>query len=187
MDVTATREDLLQQLRQIKQTVKEEFETLSENQIQWKPAPEKWGVLECLIHLNIANQYYVNQLKFKVEHAPTNILPSFNFEMSFNGRLMLGILDPKSTRKIPSPGMFKPKPYHLDTQKGLIRFYEIIGDLEQVLEASDTLDWNTKIVSPFTALIKFRLGDVLLFVTAHYQRHLNQARRVILQPDFPIS
>lgn len=187
MDVLDTRQDLRQQLQQIRQTVRQEFEPLSENQLLWKPAPTQWGVLECLVHLNMANQYYVNQLKFKVEHAPNNILPPFTFEMSFNGRMMLGLLHPKSTRKIPSPGMFKPKAYHLDPQKALTRFYAILDDLDAVLEGADVIDWNTKVASPLTSWIKFRFGDVLVFMTAHYQRHLNQALRVVQQAGFPTS
>ena len=66
MNVASTRQDLLSQLQQIRQTVEKEFETLTEPQIQWKPAPDKWCVLECLIHLNMASQYYATQLKFKL-------------------------------------------------------------------------------------------------------------------------
>lgn len=187
MDVIATRQDLRQQVQQIRQTVKKELEPLSENQLLWKPAPDSWGILECLVHLNMANQYYVNQLKFKVEHAPNNILPPFTFEMSFNGRMMLGLVNPKSARKIPSPGMFKPKAHHLDTQKVLTRFYAILDDLDTVLEGADAIDWNTKVVSPLTSWIKFRFGDVVVFMAAHYQRHLNQALRVLQHPGFPKS
>lgn len=187
MDVLSTRQDLLQQLQQIKQTVAQEFEPLSEAKIQWKPAPDQWGILECLVHLNMVSQYYVNQLNYKVEHTPPNAQPPLTFEMSFNGRMMLGFVDPKSPRKIPAPGMFKPKPYHLDTQKVLARYKGIIEDLEKVLQKADTIDWNTKVVSPFTSLLKFRFGDVLLFTIAHHQRHLNQALRVMLREGFPKS
>ncbi len=185
MNIHSTRQNLLSQLQQIRQTVEKEFEPLSEAQIQWKPAPDKWGVLECLVHLNMASQYYVSQLKFKLEHTPSNHHIPKEFEMSFNGKMMLSFVDPKSSRKVPSPAMFKPKSYHLDTLQVLKRYYAILQDLEEVVQKSDHIDWNTKVLSPFTSWLKFRLGDVLIFVIAHHQRHLNQALRVLQHPAFP--
>lgn len=185
MNTTDTRQDLLSQLQQIRQTVEQKLETLSESQIQWKPAPNQWSVLECLTHLNMVSQYYANQLKFKLEHIPKNEHPSLDFQMSFNGKIMLGFVDPKSARKIPAPSMFKPKPYHLETPKVLKRYYGILTDLEEAIQKSHQLDWNAKLQSPFTSLLKFRVGDVLIFVLAHQQRHINQALRVIQQPSFP--
>jgi hypothetical protein len=185
MNVAATRQDLLLQLQQIRLTVEQKFSILSESQLLWKPAPDKWGVLECLAHLNFASQYYANQLKFKLEHnSPSATVPK-EFEMSFNGKIFLGLVDPKSARKIPAPSMFKPKPYHLDCQKVLKRYFTILEDLETVLQQSEQIDWNTKLMSPFTGWLKFRLGDVLIFVIAHHQRHLKQALRVVEHPSFP--
>ena len=61
----------------------------------------------------------------------------------------------------------------------------ILQDLENAIQSSEGVDWNQKIISPFTVLLKFRLGDVFLFVVAHHQRHLNQAMRVKQESSFP--
>ncbi|MFN8347630.1 MAG: DinB family protein [Spirosomataceae bacterium] len=185
MNIASARQDLLAQLLHIRQTVEYTLQPLSEAQIQWKPAPDKWSVLECLVHLNMANQYYAHQLKFKLEHTVARQNLPTDFEMSFNGKVMLSFVDPKSTRKIPAPAMFKPKTHHLDTDKVLKRYFDILENLEDTLRKSDQIDWNLPVISPFTSWIKFRLGDVLIFVTAHQQRHLNQALRVLEQPAFP--
>lgn len=184
MNIAETRQQLLEDIQHIRQTVSLEFKTLSEAQLLWKPAPERWGILECLVHLNAASQYYTNQLKLKFSQTPIRSSAT-DFEMSFNGKMMLGFVDPASPRKIPSPGMFKPKPYHLDAPKVLERYFMILQDLENAIQSSEGVDWNQKIISPFTALLKFRLGDVFLFVVAHHQRHLNQAMRVKQESSFP--
>jgi uncharacterized damage-inducible protein DinB len=185
MNIASTRQDLLAQFLQLRQSVQKIAASLSESQMQWKPAPDKWSVLECLVHLNIVSQYYANQLKFKLEHTPSPQALPIEFEMSFNGKVMLSFVDPKSTRKVPAPSMFKPKLYHLDTEKVLNRYFAILDDLEEAIRKSDRIDWNTPLISPFTSWIKFRLGDVLIFITAHQQRHINQALRVLEQPSFP--
>ena len=91
MNVFSTRQDLLTQLQQIRQTVEQQIGNLSESQIQWKPAPDKWSVLECLVHLNMVSQYYASQLKFKLAHKPQNEKAATEFQMSFNGKFMFSI------------------------------------------------------------------------------------------------
>lgn len=184
MNIAETRQQLLKDVQHIRQTVETEFGTFSAEQLLWKPSPERWGILECLAHLNAASQYYTNQLKLKLTQSPLRSAAT-DFEMSFNGKIMLSFVDPASPRKIPSPSMFKPKPYQLDAPKVMSKYFDILQDLEEALRNSEGLDWNQKIISPFTTLLKFRMGDVFLFVVAHQQRHLNQALRVRQELPFP--
>jgi len=184
MNISETRQRLLTEIQAIRKTVEQEFVTLADEQLLWKPAPERWGVLECLAHLNAASQYYTNQIKLKFSKGmPAST--ATDFDLSFNGKMMLGFVDPKSPRKIPSPSMFKPKPYQLEASKVVARYLNILQELEESLQKAEDVDWNVKIISPFTSLLKFRLGDVFLFVVAHHQRHLNQALRVLQEPSFP--
>lgn len=184
MNIKTTRDSLLSQLSQIRQTYDEKLALLTDQQLLWKPAPDRWGILECLAHLNMASQYYVRQLQLKWEQNSTSAAPISEFEMSLNGKLILHFLDPKSTLKIPAPSMFKPKPYHFDVPKVKQTFVEILESFSKFIEKSDRIDWNLKVLSPFSTWLKFRLGDVLIFVTAHLQRHLNQALKVMQEPGF---
>lgn len=184
MNIKTTRDSLLSQLAQIRQTYDEKLALLSEQQLLWKPAPDRWGIVECLAHLNMASQYYVRQLQLKWEQNSTSGPQTSEFEMSLNGKLILRFLDPKSTVKIPAPSMFKPKPYHLDVPKVKQTFVEILEDFSNFIEKSDRIDWNLRVLSPFSTWLKFRLGDVLIFVTAHLQRHLNQALKVMQESAF---
>ena len=92
MNIAETRQQLLEDIQHIRETASLEFKTLSEAQLLWKPAPERWGILECLVHLNAASQYYTNQLKLKFSQTPIRSSAT-DFEMSFNGKMMLGFVE----------------------------------------------------------------------------------------------
>src|SRR5690349_22524278 len=74
---------------------------LNDAQLNWKPAPDKWSIAQCLEHLTAAsrgfNPYFAEALargrqRFAAESPP-------NYEPSFMGRwLIKHVEDRKSTR-----------------------------------------------------------------------------------------
>lgn len=170
-------------------TLNEQLVPLSDVQKTWKPAPDKWSVTECLAHLNLTHTYYIRQIQKKVDDIPHTVpdAPDRRFVMSQNGWLMLKALDPASTLKLPAPAMARPRS-NPDPEAVFDRFVELENLFLELLPQTTRLDLEaSKVISPFFSWLKFRTGDVLLFVTAHTQRHLNQALRVTGLPDFPRS
>ncbi|WP_247235106.1 DinB family protein [Telluribacter sp. SYSU D00476] len=162
---------------------------LSDAQKVWKPAPTSWSITECLAHLNLTHTYYIRQIQKKVDDVPHTVqgTPDRRFIMSKNGRLMLKALDPASTWKLPAPAMARPRT-NPDPDSVFDRFVELENLFLELLPQTTKLDLEgSKVISPFFNWLKFRAGDVLIFVTAHTQRHLNQALRVTQLPGFPRS
>lgn len=187
MNTQQTLNQLQNDLNEILQIFKQKFETLSDSQIAWKPTPEKWSVAECLQHLNIANGFYVKQLdKVWVTIDSSKFPTKEKFELSFQGRIFVNyIIDPKAKYKFSAPKVTKPRP-DLDVKKVKTKFVDIIKTLQHQISISENLDLERiKITSPFTDLLKFRLGDVFIISARHTQRHVNQALRVIDLPEFP--
>ncbi len=49
-----------EELEAVKQQTAELVRGLSEEQLAWRPAPDKWSIADCLAHLNVVNRdYYV--------------------------------------------------------------------------------------------------------------------------------
>ena len=46
-----------------------QFDTLSEAQLNWKPSPEKWSILECMEHLNRYGDFYIPEFERHFAHA----------------------------------------------------------------------------------------------------------------------
>lgn len=182
--IEATILKLVKDHQAILETVTQDFLPLTAEQKVWKPSPQSWSITECLAHLNLANTYFIRQIQTKLERKGATSADAA-FSMSLNGRLMMKVVAPEAIRKMPTPGIMKPKP-GLDPEPVFANFMEVEKLFVKLLPETDKLDWErSKIVSPMTTWIKFRLGDVLVFTAAHAQRHINQAKRVVLQPEFP--
>ncbi|AQG79002.1 DinB family protein [Spirosoma montaniterrae] len=182
MQKLETARNLQTRLTVIIDTVEREFAPLSDAQLRTKPAPGKWSIVECLQHLNLAERYYVRQLQHKserlglVEHSPDDQ----TIESDFVGRLMLRMLDPKSTIKLPAPGLVRPRSASdLDPASVISQFLELQTLQRELTGRLIYLDWNQeKVPTLFGNWLKMRLGDVCQMLVVHTERHMQQAMRV---------
>ncbi len=93
--------------------------------------------------------------------------------------LMLPGLDGKPKKKMRSPGNHRPAE-QLNSAQVLSEFISQLEKLEQLIILSQKRDLNKiKVPISIAPFIKLKLGDVLLFYTAHIQRHLLQAERAM--------
>lgn len=181
MDKLATAHDLQTRLTSVLDTVAREFTHLSDAQLRTRPAPGKWSIVECFQHLNLSERYYVRQLQHKtdrlglVQHNPTNQ----TVESDWIGRIVLRFLDPKSTTKIPAPGILRPRSAsELDPADVMSQFLELQTLQRDVLNKLTYLDWNSeKVPTIYGNWLKMRLGDTIRMLVVHTERHLQQALR----------
>jgi hypothetical protein len=161
---------------------------LSEEQLNWTFAPDKWSMAQCLDHLAVTSQqfgpYYTTAIKRGRERWPIN--GAVAYRPTWVGGWLLKQVTPEITRKLPAPKVFRP------TQVRLIK-----GALEKFLKAQDMflsfvraaegLDYNkTRLRSPVTPLMRYSLADAFLVTVLHEQRHLAQARRLRDTQGFPL-
>ena len=178
----ALAHDLQTRLTVVLDTVSREFAHLSDAQLRTQPAPGSWSIVECLEHLNVAERYYVRQLQHKtdqlglVQHNPDDQM----VESDWIGRLVLRFLDPKSTVKIPAPGILRPRSASaLNPADVMGQFLELQTLQRELLNKLPYLDWNQQKVSTMYAnWLKMRLGDTIQMLVVHTERHLGQAMRV---------
>ena len=182
MQKLSTATELQQRLTHILDTVEREFRPLTVEQLRTKPANGGWSIVECLQHLNLAERYYVRQLQHKVAKLG---LVQYNaddqdIESDFVGRLALRFLDPKSTTKLPAPGMVKPRAASSLDSADVIQQFVALQALQKDLTGRLVyLDWNReKVPTMFGNWLKMRLGDVVRMLVLHTERHIGQAMRV---------
>ncbi|GAB4041483.1 DinB family protein [Spirosoma jeollabukense] len=174
--------DLQHRLKIVLETVEREFIPLTDEQLRWKSAPDRWSIVECLQHLNLAERFYIRNIQHKVDRLgllQTN--PTDQPVVSdWVGKAMLFAVDPTVKIKLPAPGMIRPRPAADLTPADVLRqFVELQTLLLSLLDKAVYLDWNReKLMSLFGNWLKIRLGDALRMLIAHTERHLNQAMRV---------
>ena len=182
MQKLATAHDLQTRLSTILETVEQEFATLSDAQLRWKPAPDRWSIIECLQHLNLAERFYIRNIQHKVDtRGLLQTTPADQLLKSdWVGKLMLYAVDPQVKLKLPAPGMIRPRPAtELIPAQVVGQFLELQTLLHTLLDKAVYLDWNQeKVMTLFGNWLNMQLGDAFRMLLAHTERHLKQAMRV---------
>jgi hypothetical protein len=160
---------------------------LSEDQLNWKPAADRWSIAQCLDHLALATEkfdpYLTAALARGREKYPVKTAPSY--QPTWLGGWLIKQLLPEATRRVPAPKIFRPAetaPIQGTLEHYLKQHAEIVG----LVSRAEGIDYNkTRLRSPVTPLMRYSLADAFVITVVHGQRHVAQARRVRETPGFP--
>lgn len=156
----------------------EKLSTLSIDKLNWKVEQNSWSILESLEHLNLYEDFYIPEIKSKIENSST--LPNRNFKPGILGDYFAKGMLPKE--KLNKMKTFKDKdPIGSALDKKVIhRFITQQEQLLNFLEQSRKIDLNkTKTAISITKWIKLKLGDTFRVVIYHNDRHIVQANKVL--------
>lgn len=189
-----TTTELLQEVKTITDTnqrlLEDRFANLSATQLKWKPMDSAWNIQEIFAHLNQYAHYY--HAVFKKYIAKTKFrTPRENFLSSPLGRSAWKSMKLGNAKNIKRK--FKaPKGYNPLLEPSLISGNDLndllsnLNELQQIIESASTVNIRrVKIPISISKIIRLRLGDALLFVVYHNERHLQQALNVLSNPKFP--
>lgn len=191
-----TSTELLQEATKITQAnvafVKEHVLPLSEEQKNWKKDQSSWSLNEIFAHLNSYAAYYHKTMLRKIEKTRFRN-PRENFISSPLGRsawrsMKLGNLQ-NVKRKMKSPRTYNPS-YTSELVSGndVQQFEKEQQDLLKIITSAAEINIRkAKIPISISKIIRLRLGDALLFVVYHNERHVQQAKNLLKHPKFPAS
>ena len=158
---------------------------LNITQLNWKPRPDAWSVGQCLEHLCISNEVYVNPLDESLAGTPT--APVEEITPGWLGRWFIrNYIDPATQKKrVRAPRKIKPVASHLDASI-LDRFTASNARVRKVIAHARAHDVNrVRFRNPFVPLLRFTVGTGLEIIARHNHRHLLQAERVMNLSEFP--
>lgn len=169
--------DLLEKTRTNLHQV-EGFKELSEHELNYKESSDEWSILECIEHLNIYGDFYNPAIKESIEKATTT--SSKIFKSSVVGNYFVSLIAPKEKlNKMKTLKENNPLGSRLD-KNVLDRFINQQKECLSLIEKSNSVNLSkTKTAISITKLIKLRLGDTFRFITAHNERHLLQAEKIL--------
>ena len=177
MNAMTTLEQLQQTAASLHQTVLTEFAALDLGNLNYKPAPDSWSILECLEHLNRYSRYYHPALANAIA-ANSNGTYQQTIRYSWLGKKSLDMVQPQNTKKHKTVKHMNPNNSTLgrDTIEAFLQHH---AELLSLLASAKHANLNKKAVPvEFFRLLKLRIGETLEFVVLHQQRHLQQALRV---------
>ena len=170
-------EDLIERTR-VNINHAEKFKTLSAEQLNWRVEEDSWSILECFEHLNRYGDFYIPEIKKRLEKSKTS--SKLKFKPGVLGDYFAKSMLPKE--QLNKMKTFKDKdPIGSDLdKKTLERFISQQEEILDLLDKSRNIDLNkVKTAISITRLIKLKLGDTFRVVVYHSDRHVEQAQRVL--------
>jgi hypothetical protein len=156
----------------------ETLNNLSLQKLNLRNNKHSWSILECFEHLNLYGDYYIPEIKKRIEKSKT--LSTEKFKSGILGNYFAkNMLPKKKGNKIKT---FKDKnPIGSKLNKKTIdRFILQQKEILNLLDKARTIDLNnTKTSISITCLIKLKLGDTFRFVIYHNERHIIQANKIL--------
>lgn len=145
-----------------------------------RPAPDRWSVAECLIHLNASSTAFLPRIRAVLDEGHRAGLSGHGpFRLDFWGWMLCRMLEPPARMKAKTSPPFEPVSIE-PPAKVVADFDRLQGLLVQCVEASDGLPiQKLKVSSPFAKHIKYSLYSAYRVIPAHQRRHLWQAERVL--------
>lgn len=160
---------------------------LSEEQLNWKPDAKQWSIAQCLEHLAVTSEQFNAYFKELIERARQNWPASgpIPYRPSLVGGWLIKQVVPETTRKVPSPKVFKPSESSA-IHDALGTFLKQQDEFVSFVQQSQGIDYNrARLRSPVTPLMRYSLADAFVVTIVHGHRHLAQANRVKAMPNFP--
>lgn len=173
----ADREKGLQYLEQTRDGVVAATKGLSEAQLKFKPAPDRWSVAEVLEHITVVEGAIYQNVTERIMKAPAGAADRDTAKIDAQ---VLAIV-PDRTHKVKAPEQFVPTgrwpatdtlDQFLKTRAQTIAFFESTPDLRAHVGGE----------SPFGPLDAY---EWLVFTSAHSARHTKQILEVKADPNFP--
>ncbi|MEO9893947.1 DinB family protein [Aurantibacter sp.] len=156
----------------------EKFKSLPTETLNWRVANDSWSILECFEHLNLYGDFYIPELKKRMESSKTQ--PKENFKSGVLGNYFAKSMLPKE--KLNKMKTFKDKnPIGSTLDKTTMnRFIAQQEKILNLLDKSRAVDLNKiKTAISISKLIKLRIGDTFRVVVYHNERHILQANNVL--------
>ena len=157
---------------------------LTEEQLNWQPAPGSWSIGQCLEHLCLTNEAYLPAISAALREKPRSSVEEIT--PGWFGRWFIRtFVEPSpGSKRASAPGKIRPGP-HTDISV-LNRFLSANQACrELILRACDNDVNRIRFWNPFLPGIRFTVGTGLETIVGHERRHLLQAKRVKDSKSFP--
>lgn len=153
---------------------------LSDAQFNWRTAPDRWSIGQCLAHLAASTDKALPAIDRAIAKArERSWVATGPVRYGWFARWMTGSMEPPPKRRMKTFGIFQPPGESLRRDEVLRELAGSRGRLVDRVRQATGLDLKRSIVvSPVSTLFRMPLGAYLAFLAAHDRRHLWQAREV---------
>lgn len=158
------------------------FGELNTEQLNWKPSPQVWSIAQNIEHLLLVNEsYYPVIWKAFKNNDQLPFHARIEFVVRYIGKSLLAAAGPNNKRKVKTYKAWQPDTGIVGSDV-LRRFIEQQASLKQLLKNSKILFEKGRLISsPVNSNIVYPLEMAFEVLVVHEERHLNQAKEVLLE------
>ena len=175
----AEKDKALAYLESTKKDVLDATKNLSPAQWNFKAAPDRWSIAECMEHIAAAEDYIRGQVESGVMKAPA--VPGRDIA-AIDAGIIANV--PDRSHKFQAPEAIKPNNRFGSPQASLDHFVESRATTENFLKTTTGLRDHAA-DSPNGQ--KWDAYEFILLIAAHSERHTNQIKEVKTDPNYPKS
>jgi hypothetical protein len=175
----AEKDKALAYLESTKQDVLEATKGLSTAQWNFKSAPDRWSIAECMEHIAAAEDYIRGSIESGVMKAPA--VPGRD-TAAIDAGIIANV--PERKTKFQAPEAIKPTNRFGSPQAAIDHFVESRATTENFLKTTTGLR-DHAVDSPNGQ--KWDAYEFILLIAAHSERHTNQIKEVKTDPSYPKS
>jgi hypothetical protein len=175
----AEKDKALAYLESTKQDVLDATKNLSTAQWNFKPAPDRWSIAECMEHIAAAEDYIRGAVETGVMKAPA--VPGRDIA-AIDAGIIANV--PERKNKVQAPEAIKPTNRFGSPQVAIDHFVESRATTENFLKTTPGLRDHAA-DSPTGQ--KWDAYEFILLIAAHSERHTNQIKEVKADPNYPKS
>lgn len=153
------------------------FQNLEEHVLLNPSATGGWSIAQCLEHLNTYGRYYLPYLEKSLQQAP-DCTSSIAFKSGLLGNYFTNLMEPVAGMKTMQAAKLHIPGTVTDAHAVVAEFIQQLEILLAYIRRArqKNLNKSTIPVSIFK-WVKLNPGDVLRFLVAHNERHIQQAKR----------
>ncbi len=166
-------------LKETEKAVSKAVKGLSEAQLNFKPAPDKWSVEDCVKHIAITEQGLWQMTNGSIQAAPN---PEKRAEIKATDEQVVQMIESRE-KKVKTFSTMEPQntPYQ-SLAEALESFKTDRAKLIEYVKKTDADLRNHVSALPVGAFDSYQM---ILFIAAHSNRHTQQIEEVKADPNFP--
>lgn len=174
----AEREKAINELKQTQERLNNVVDGLSENQLNFRPTPESWSVAECVEHLAISETNIGGMLKGALQ-TPAD--PSKRDSVQIPDEKLMAIITSRD-QKVKTSEAFEPSGKFGSHEETVKAFNDKREQHIEYLKTTEDDLRNHYGQLPFGTIDGLQ---ILLFMSGHTERHVQQMEEVMEHEDFP--
>ncbi len=170
---------LLDYFKETNKNLLQNVKGLSSEQLEFKAAPDKWSVAQCLEHIVLTEGYIFDMVE-KLMEEPAN--PERREEIKITADdLIKGMTD--RSQKAQAPEEIQPSDKYTNAKEALQALEEQRAKIKKYIKSNAVEDMRNHVTdSPFGPIDAYQFT---LFIAAHSARHTLQIEEIKADPGFP--